>query len=357
MKNMRYTAAQKLAALRMWIQEPTVKVCSKFRCSERALWRWKSRYNGTLSSLENLSTRPHKAHPKQHTANEVAHIKEILSATNMSYCEAYGILRTKHAYGRSYGGFYNYVVRHGIRPRKEIIRYVPKPYNTPDMIGTKWQMDVKFVPLECYTGVKYYSSKKYMYYYQYTMIDEATRERFIYPYEDHSVQATVDFVKRAIAFFGYVPEILQTDNGPEFTNTKKLGQKINPNKPFKPHALDLLCERLKITHKLIPAYTPRINGKVERSHRTDQEFFYNYLRYQTFDELKDKMLSWNIRYNNKPHASLTDRQGKKVWWTPNQKRADLELLLQEKKDEFEKVRFITSSMHKTIEQAYSLNVV
>jgi transposase InsO family protein len=85
------------------------------------------------------------------------------------------------------------------------------------------------------------------------MIDEASRERFIYPYLEQSSYSTVDFVKRAIAYFGYKPKIIQSDNGFEFTHNKET-KMIHP--------FDILCENLGITHKLIRPRTPRHNGKV-----------------------------------------------------------------------------------------------
>ena len=87
--------------------------------------------------------------------------------------------------------------------------------NTPKALGVKWQLNVKYVPTACYSdndGEKFY---------QYTMIDEADRERFIYPYREQSGYSAVDFVKRAILSFGYAPEIIPTDNGSEFCNTSK----------------------------------------------------------------------------------------------------------------------------------------
>ena len=75
-------------------------------------------------------------------------------------------------------------------------------------------MDVKHVPSACYVG------RMPDKFYQYTVIDEASRERFIYPYKEQSSYSTIDFVKRAIAFFGYKPETIQTDNGSEFTYSK-----------------------------------------------------------------------------------------------------------------------------------------
>ena len=122
------------------------------------------------------------------------------------------------------------------------------------MIDIKWQMDVKFVPKKCYVG------KDGERFYQYTIIDEASRKRFIYPYKEHSSFSTIDFLKRAIVYFGYKPQILQTDNDTEFTHTKNT-KLIHP--------LDALCRNLNIQHKLIRPRTPRHNGKVERSHRND----------------------------------------------------------------------------------------
>lgn len=349
MKGLRVSARYKLKALKMWLEEkkPIFWVTKKMKCSEVTLYRWKKLYDGTLKSLENKSSRPHTPHPMSHTVEERSEILQIFKKhPHITYNEAYGMLRNKYAYSRSYGGFYNFVLRNNIRPRKEVDRYSPQPYDTPEMLGTKWQMDVKFVPVECNKSDA--EDKKL---YQYTIIDEATRERFLFPYIEHNVSSTLDFVKRAITYFGYVPEIMQTDNGLEFTNHKeKKYQDGTTITTKKVHALDVFLEKLKIKHQLIRAYTPRLNGKVERSHRSDQEAFYNYLKFKTFAELKTKMLKWNIRYNNRPHASLRNREGKRVWWTPLEKRADLMKLLEEKKDEYY-VRFLKHS--KTIKQLYA----
>ncbi|MBQ3600934.1 MAG: transposase [Lachnospiraceae bacterium] len=347
MRGVNFTAYQKRRALKYWLDEklPTQKVCQKCKCTERSLWRWKRLYDGTLESLEPKSCRPHTPHPNSHTKEEVEQITRLVKKKpKMSYNEMFGIMRNKYAYKRTYCGFYRYIVKNGLRPQKELEKYVPKPYDTPEMFGTKWQMDVKYVPLECYKGEVIEGERKR--FYQYTMIDEATRERFLFPYREVNTSSTMDFVKRAISYFCYAPAIIQTDNGPEFTNNQHKDKEIR-----KVHGLDLLLNKLQIKHQLIRAYTPRQNGKVERSHRSDQESFYNHLEFKTYDELKKKMLKWNITYNNRPHSSLRDREGKRVWWTPLQKREDLSNLLQEKKEEYEKVRFIRNG--KTIRQIYA----
>ena len=73
---------------------------------------------------------------------------------------------------------------------------------------------------------------------------------------EQSSFSTVDFLKRAIEYFGYKPKILQTDNGAEFAHIAKT-DRIHP--------LDVLCQELNIEHKKIRPRTPRHNGKVEWS--------------------------------------------------------------------------------------------
>ena len=92
------------------------------------------------------------------------------------------------------------------------------------------------------------------------MIDEASRERFIYPYLEQSSYSTIDFVKRTISYFGYKPKINQTDNCFEFTY---------PRDYSRIHPFDCFCESIGIDHKLIRPRTPWHNEKVERSHRND----------------------------------------------------------------------------------------
>lgn len=181
--------------------------------------------------------------------------------------------------------------------------YVPKPYHTPDTLGDKWQVDVKYVPKNC-KGDKLPHDKKY---YQYTCIDEASRERYIYHYEEQCSTNTVDFVKRCIKYFKYAPKIIQTDNGAEFTNFREV-KKI--------HALDILCSELNIKHKLIKPRTPRHNGKVERSHRNDNERFYQYLKFYSLEDLRYQAYNYLKRSNGIPMAVLN-------YMTPKEKRNEL----------------------------------
>lgn len=275
-------------------------VCRRYHISKSSLLRWNKKFDGTKDSLGSKSHRPKSPHPNAHTQTELKWIIDLHRRNpHASICEIYGKLRTEKGYTRHPGSLYRVYARLGFTKQtvKPTNKYKPKKYFTPENIGLKWQMDVKFVPKACYVGP--YENA----FYQYTVIDEASRERFIYPYREQSSYSTIDFVKRAISYFGYTPKIIQTDNGMEFTyvqETKRI------------HPLDKLCVSLGIEHKLIRPRTPRHNGKVERSHRIDQERFYNHLSFYSFDDLKLQMKRYLIRYNNTPKPVLG-------WLTPLEK--------------------------------------
>lgn len=334
MKGVKYNAREKQKALKLWIDDGVdiLKVAKKFKCTIQSIYRWRRSYDGTTESLQNKSSRPHTPHPNAHTSDEMAHIEAVFNARpDISYAEALGVLRTQYGYSRTYGGFYRFITKHKFRPVQEINPYTPQPYDTPEMLGVKMQMDVKYVPRECYTAAK--PSEKRTRFFQYTMIDEATRERFIYPYTEQTAYATRDFIQRAIVYFGYIPACIQTDNGGEFTNPRGAACK-------KVHIADEIMNKLHIKHQLIRAYTPRHNGKVERSHRTDQQCFYNNLSFDTYAELKEKMRDWNNRYNNCPHSALRDKNGRRSWITPLQKRDELLQQLKENTGGGYRIKFL-----------------
>lgn len=324
MRGIEYTARERYKAIKLWKEDghDVLWVAHKMKCTIQSLYRWLKKYDGTMESLATGCKRPHTPHPNAHTTAEHDAIAQIFAENpDISYVEALSILRMKYAYKRTYFGFWRYVVKNGLRPQeiKEREEYVPQPYETPEMLGQKWQLDVKYVPLQCYCGG---GTNHRMY--QYTMIDEATRERFLFAYPQLGAKITVDFVKRAIVYFGYIPKKIQTDNGGEFTDpAKNFLEKQTGKKYNSIHALDAFLNSIGVEHQLIRAYTPRHNGKVERSHRTDNEFFYKRMHYKDLLDLRLQMLDWNIRYNNKPHSSLRNRYGKRVWQSPLDKRAEL----------------------------------
>ena len=282
----------KFYAVKLYRQGYSISfVCRRYKISKRSLMRWNKKFDGTKESLIDKSHRPLSPHPNAHTEQELKWIENYLRRNpHISMCELYGKLRVEKGYSRNASSLFRVLRKMGIYVNKEKKeRYTPKKYDTPSNIGIKWQMDVKYVPKYCYSGN---DGQKF---YQYTIIDEASRERFIYPYQEQSSYSTIDFVKRASVYFGYQPKIIQTDNGQEFTYTMKTNRT---------HPLDTLLNQLNITHQLIRPRTPRHNGKVERSHRNDQNRFYNFLSFYSYDDFKKQTKSYLKRSNNIPMQVL-----------------------------------------------------
>ena len=308
--NSPYSTKEKLKALNLLQSSSYEFVAHRYHCAIQTLYRWKRLYNGTLESLENGSCRPKTKHPNSQTDEEIKHIQDLIKRNpTIGLNELYGKLRVNYGYTRNPVTLYRFLRKNNYFKdlKKNRNNYKPKKYDTPNKIGEKMQLDVKVVPYECRTKEVPFDMK----FYQYTIIDEATRERFIYPYKEQCADSTCDFVIRAINYFGYIPKIIQTDNGQEFTYLKQYGGKV--------HKFDSLCKKLKIKHKLIKPITPRHNGKVERSHRNDNERFYRYLKFYSYEDLMEQMKAYLKRSNNIPTCVLG-------WKTPLEKRVELLLL-------------------------------
>ena len=60
-----------------------------------------------------------------------------------------------------------------------------------------------------------------------------------------------------------------------------------------------------IQHNYIKPRSPQLNGKVERSHRTDKDEFYQLLTYTDDVDLNMKLNQWENFYNfSRPHAAF-----------------------------------------------------
>ena len=189
----------------------------KYGVSLSSVKRWSKRYDGTWQSLRERSHRP-KSHPKRHTADEEAAIRKAFSQAYARYGwdGVYAELLKSHSYTRSFGGMYHAAARIGLgwgKKRKSSSRTgccYPE-LTTP---GEKVQIDVKEVPYCCLKGAAKRDGKRL---YQWTAIDECTRLRFVFGYEEHTPENSVDFLGRLRKAFPFRIQTVQTDNGTEFT--------------------------------------------------------------------------------------------------------------------------------------------
>ena len=135
---------------------------------------------------------------------------------------------------------------------------------------------------------------------------DSTRLRLVWVYQELCPANSVDFAQRMLKFFPFPVEEVQTDHGIEFTYIFMPWVK-------KPHPFEEFLKEKGISHKLIPIATPKQNGKVERSHRTDDEEFYNQHGYRKPAKRRRELSRFLDFYNNqRPHSALG-------WMTPLEK--------------------------------------
>ena len=283
------------------------KAAIRYRTNRQYIYRWKKRYDGTLQSLEDRSHRPHR-HPNQHRPDEIQLIDNMRRRNPNAGLVVFWVKLRQRGYSRSISGLYRFLRKRGQMAIKlPNPKYKPKPYKAADYPGQKVQIDVKYVPSSCLVGAAVEEAKETGgYYYQYTFIDEYSRFRYLEAFKEHNSYSSSEFIKHCVNRFPYAIECVQTDNGPEFTN------RLNSQCSDKKTLFEVTLEKLCISHKLIKPYTPRHNGKVERSHRKDNEYFYADHSFYSFEDFQKQLAVWNRKYNNFPMRPLNWRSPKQV---------------------------------------------
>ena len=270
------------------------KAAMKYRVNRQYIYRWRNRYNGSIDSLRNQSRRPHH-HPNQHTLEELKLIADMRRRNPYTGLVVFWVKLMQRGYKRSIAGLYRILRRQGIMADKlPNPKYVPKPYEQMHYPGERIQIDVKFVPAVCLVN-----EAKGQKFYQYTAIDEFSRWRYVEAFDEHSTYSSAVFLEHLIKVFPMPIECVQTDNGAEFTKRFTATKEEN---------LTLFQKRLKehgIRHKQIRPFTPRHNGKVERSHRKDNERFYASHTFYSFEDFSKQLQLYNRRdYNLFPMRPL-----------------------------------------------------
>lgn len=282
------------------LKNGVTKAAVRYRTNRQYIYRWLKRYDGTLQSLADRSHRPH-SHPNQHTQDEIKLILNMRRRNPNAGLVVFWVKLRQRGYTRSISGLYRFLRKHDAMGTKlpNPKKYKPKPYEQMKYPGQRVQIDVKFVPQVCIVG-----QTEPTQWYQYTFIDEYSRFRYLEAFPEHSTYSSAIFIRHCAEKFPYLIECVQTDNGPEFTNRLT-------SKNLKPTLFELTLAKLGIRHKLIRPYTPRHNGKVERSHRKDNEEFYASHRFFSFDDFKSQLAVRERSYNNFPMRPLN-------WLSPKQ---------------------------------------
>lgn len=262
------------------------KTALRYRVSRKTVYKWLSRYDGTLASLEDRSHRP-KTSPRSHTEDELRKIRRRLKKYKWTdLILAYQELVEKDGYKRSYGSFKRTVSRlRKLKPaKKKKKKRKLEPYKRADYPGQKIQIDVKYVPSYCVVN-----GKKY---YQYTAVDECSRWTYREMYEEHSTYSSKDFLEKLVRHALFPIREVQTDNGMEFTN-RLVVVKSRHLTLFEGALLEM-----GIIYHRIQIATPRHNGKVERQHRIDEARFYKHMKMYNLEDGRRQLAVYQRKSNN-----------------------------------------------------------
>ena len=281
------------AILKYSFKHGVTKAAIHYKVTRQYIYFWRKRYDGTPQSLMNKSHKPHH-HPNQHTPEELKLISDMRRRNPHAGLVVFWVKLRQRGYSRSITGLYRVLRKQGLTSVKPPNpKYIPKPYEKMLYPGQRVQIDVKFVPEACIVG-----DAKGSKFYQYTAIDEYSRFRYLEAFEEHSSYSSKIFLEHLCKAFKFPIECVQTDNGQEFT--KRLGTSQKPTLTI----FEKELQKRGIRHKLIKPYTPRHNGKVERSHRKDNEYFYATHKFYSFDDFKKQLKVHNRNYNKFPMRPL-----------------------------------------------------
>ena len=257
-----------------------------FGIGRSSFYRWRIAFR-LYGEVGLINSKPvPKSHPKQTPDEVVEKVLHLRRKYHLGPIRIVWYLERYHGITISDAGVYRILRRHGLNrlPRGTRLRKVHTKRYNKQVPGHHIQMDVKFLTFRGKQGQKV---KRY----QFTAIDDATRVRALKIYQRHTQASAIDFVDYVIDKFPFRIKEIRTDNGHEF------------QAKFHWHVEDK-----GIRHAYIKPSSPQLNGKVERSHRSDQQEFYQLLTYKGDVDLEAKLAEWERFYNlARPHGAFNGK--------------------------------------------------
>jgi transposase InsO family protein len=272
-----------LAVLELANHFGVVKACREFNVPRSTFYRWKQKYD--KEGRSGLYRKKPVAHnyPRKTPLEVIEKILELRTNYQLGALRITYYLDRYHGIKISESTVTRVLKSHGLRrlPKTAPRRALHTKRYAKIVPGHHVQVDVKFLRLKDIEG-------KTVKRYQYTAIDDATRIRALQIFPGHNQECAIKFVDYVIERFPFRISTVRTDRGYEFQAR------------FHWHVEDQ-----GIRHVYIKPRTPQLNGKVERSHRTDQTEFYQLLTYTDDVDLNEKLQAWeNFSNYDRPHISL-----------------------------------------------------
>jgi transposase InsO family protein len=262
--------------------------CRYYGITRQSFYTWKRRYEEDgPEGLRPRSRRP-KVSPNATHVDVVGKILYLRQNYHFGPAKIAMYLARYHDVTISHSGVWRILKRLDLNrlPASQRYKRLDKRWQRYEkqLPGHRVQVDVKFIaPIKGVTPRRKY--------YQFTAIDDCTRLRVLRIYPRCDQKTAIQFIDYVLERLPFPVQVIQTDNGAEFQSS------------FHYHVLDK-----GVGHAYIRPHTPRLNGKVERSHRIDAEEFYRLLDGTLIDDAKvfnNKLQEWEDYYNyDRPHGAL-----------------------------------------------------
>jgi len=250
-----------------------VYVCRHCGISRPTLRKWATRFAASgIEGLKSLSKRPHHAPNTKVGATEEGLILELRRQRHLGARRIQNELKRLHHLSLALATIHKTLQRHRVKPvvrkrrKKDYIRY-PRPFP-----GDRVQMDT------CKISPKLI---------QYTAVDDCTRYRVLALFSRRTAAHTLQFLEQVIEEMAFPIQRIQTDRGRKFFAVKvqqrlmDYGIKFRPVKPSSHH----------------------LNGKVERSQKTDKDEFFPTIDLK-HEKLAERLAEWQHHYNwERPHGA------------------------------------------------------
>lgn len=263
-----------------WVQllkktEDAGYVCRKCGISRPTLRKWSSRYEEFgLYGLESRSTRPKTSPNKKITADIEFKILSLRKERNLGVRRLQTELIRLYEINLSINTIHKVLVTNNAKPIVKLKRKKKFKRYSRQIPGDRVQIDTcKILP-----GI-----------YQYTAVDDCSRFRVLEIYTRRTAKNTLTFLDKMVEELPFPIQRIQSDRGREFFAEK----------------VQLKMMEYCIKFRPVKPASPHLNGKVERSQKTDLEEFYAVADMTNFEILREELGYWQFFYNwHRPHGSL-----------------------------------------------------
>jgi transposase InsO family protein len=263
----------------LWVQlyhqtEDAGLVCRRCGISYPTLRKWVGRYREAgEAGLASRSRRPARSPNRRIFEQERTLILKLRADRKLGARRIQHELRRHHDLSLSLDSIHKVLVTNHMPPLVRPARRKSRHRYARLIPGDRVQLDTCKIAPGCY---------------QYTAIDDCTRYRVLAVFPRRTAASTLTFLERVIEEMPFPIQRVQTDRGREFFAVAVQPWlmdhciKFRPNKPASPH----------------------LNGKVERSQKTDREEFWAETDPKTSD-VELRLAEWQHYYNwSRPHGSL-----------------------------------------------------